>query len=169
MCIPSYTLAAGLIDQGMSPWQAIGDGAAEQPHRAGADAADRPRRREVPAFPTPCWCAAPFGTVGARLPALLRAIVACGWYGIQTWFGGLAIYSLVNILTGNALHAGHRRAGINAGNSPASCLFWALQLYFVVHGTGRSAGWNPGRRRSRSSCACSWCGGRWTAPAASAR
>jgi NCS1 family nucleobase:cation symporter-1 len=35
-----------------------------------------------------------FGVRGARLPALMRAIVACGWYGIQTWFGGQMIYTL---------------------------------------------------------------------------
>jgi NCS1 family nucleobase:cation symporter-1 len=45
-----------------------------------------------------------FGTKGARLPALLRAIVACGWYGIQTWLGGSAIYTLLNILAGNTTH-----------------------------------------------------------------
>ena len=77
-----------------------------------------------------------FGTVGARLPALLRAIVACGWYGIQTWFGGLAMYTLLNILTGNALLAEPIGwLGINAGQLGCFLAFWALQLWFVVHGT----------------------------------
>src|SRR5258708_37075970 len=43
---------------------------------------------------------APFGTIGARLPALLRALVACGWYGIQTWFGGLMIHTLIRVVVG---------------------------------------------------------------------
>ena len=77
-----------------------------------------------------------FGTQGAKLPALLRAIVACGWYGIQTWFGGLAMYTLLNILTGNALLAEPIGwLGINAGQLGCFLAFWALQLWFVVHGT----------------------------------
>ena len=135
MCIPSYTLAAGLIDQGMSPWQAVGTVLLGNLivlapmlliGHAGAKYG----------IPYAVLVRSSFGTVGARLPALLRAIVACGWYGIQTWFGGLAIYSLVNILTGNALHAEPIAAlGINAGQLACFLLFWALQLYFVVHGT----------------------------------
>ncbi|MDP0995728.1 cytosine permease, partial [Klebsiella pneumoniae] len=46
---------------------------------------------------------ASFGTQGARLPALLRALVACGWYGIQTWFGGQMIYTLAGVLLGHPL------------------------------------------------------------------
>ena len=62
--------------------------------------------------------------------------VACGWYGIQTWFGGLAMYTLLNILTGNALHADPLPVlGINLGQLVCFLAFWALQLYFVVHGT----------------------------------
>src|SRR4249920_1691873 len=104
MCIPSYTLAASLIDQGMSPWQAVGtvllgNAIVLVPMlligHAGAKYG----------IPYAVLVRSSFGTVGARLPALLRAVVACGWYGIQTWFGGLAMYTLLNILTGNALHA----------------------------------------------------------------
>ena len=32
------------------------------------------------------------------MPALLRALVACGWFGIQTWIGGAAIYQLAKAL-----------------------------------------------------------------------
>src|SRR5688500_19694136 len=101
MCIPSYTLAAGLIDQGMSPWQAVatvllGNAIVLIPMlligHAGAKHG----------IPYAVLVRSSFGTHGAKLPALLRAIVACGWYGIQTWFGGLAIYTLGNILSGNA-------------------------------------------------------------------
>ena len=135
MCIPSYTLAAGLIDQGMSPWQAVGtvllgNAIVLVPMlligHAGAKYG----------IPYAVLVRSSFGTVGARLPALLRAIVACGWYGIQTWFGGLAMYTLLNILTGNALHADPLPAlGINLGQLACFLAFWALQLYFVVHGT----------------------------------
>ena len=43
---------------------------------------------------------ASFGTIGARLPALARALVACGWYGIQTWIGGMALLTLLGVLLG---------------------------------------------------------------------
>ena len=135
MCIPSYTLAAGLIDQGMSPWQAVGtvllgNAIVLVPMlligHAGAKYG----------IPYAVLVRSSFGTVGARLPALLRAIVACGWYGIQTWFGGLAIYTLLNILTGNALLGDNLPVlGINAAQLSCFLAFWVMQLYFVVHGT----------------------------------
>ncbi|MDC8016271.1 NCS1 family nucleobase:cation symporter-1 [Tahibacter soli] len=135
MCIPSYTLAAGLIDQGMSPWQAVttvllGNAIVLVPMlligHAGAKYG----------IPYAVLVRSSFGTRGARLPALLRAIVACGWYGIQTWFGGLAIYTLLNIITGNALHADPLPLlGINGWQLVCFLAFWLLQLYFVLHGT----------------------------------
>jgi NCS1 family nucleobase:cation symporter-1 len=135
MCIPSYTLAAGLIDQGMSPWQAVstvllGDLIVLVPMlligHAGAKYG----------IPYAVLVRSSFGTQGAKLPALLRAIVACGWYGIQTWFGGLAIYTLGNILSGNAF-AGEVLPwlGINLAQLLCFFAFWLLQLYFVVKGT----------------------------------
>ena len=135
MCIPSYTLAASLIDQGMSPWQAVGtvllgNAIVLVPMlligHAGAKYG----------IPYAVLVRASFGTRGARLPAMLRAIVACGWYGIQTWFGGLAIYTLLNILTGNALQSAPLPLlDINLAQLTCFLAFWALQLYFVVHGT----------------------------------
>jgi len=135
MCIPSYTLAAGLIDQGMSPWQAVftvllGNLIVLAPMlligHAGAKYG----------IPYAVLVRSSFGTQGAKLPALLRAIVACGWYGIQTWFGGLAIYTLLNILTGNAL-VGEPLPVLNINLAQLVCflVFWTLQLYFVLHGT----------------------------------
>ncbi|MGH8123758.1 MAG: NCS1 family nucleobase:cation symporter-1 [Rudaea sp.] len=135
MCIPSYTLAAGLIDQGMSPWQAVstvllGNLIVLAPMlligHAGAKYG----------IPYAVLVRSSFGTRGARLPALLRAIVACGWYGIQTWFGGLAMYTLLNILSGNALVAEPIGwLGINPAQLVCFLAFWGLQLYFVLHGT----------------------------------
>ena len=135
MCIPSYTLAAGLIDQGMSPWQAvttvlIGNLIVLVPMlligHAGAKYG----------IPYAVLVRSSFGTSGAKLPALLRAAVACGWYGIQTWFGGLAIYTLLNIITANALIGENLPwLGINTAQFLCFFGFWLLQLYFVVKGT----------------------------------
>ncbi len=135
MCIPSYTLAAGLIDQGMSPWQAVntvllGNLIVLVPMlligHAGAKYG----------IPYAVLVRSSFGTQGAKLPAMLRAIVACGWYGIQTWFGGLAIYTLLNIISGNALRGEDLPwLGINPAQLACFVAFWLLQLYFVVRGT----------------------------------
>src|SRR6218665_3160222 len=90
MCIPAYTLAASLIESGMSWSQAVGtvflgNAIVLVPMlligHAGAKYG----------IPYAVLARASFGTRGARLPALLRALVACGWYGIQTWVGGMVI------------------------------------------------------------------------------
>ena len=49
------------------------------------------------AFRFPFIAGASFGIRGANVPALLRALVACGWFGIQTWIGGEAIYKIAAI------------------------------------------------------------------------
>lgn len=135
MNIASYMLAAGLTEQGMSPLQAVltvllGNLIVLAPMvligHAGAKYG----------IPYAVLVRTSFGTQGAKLPALLRAIVACGWYGIQTWLGGSAIYTLLNILTGNALHGDVLPLlGISPGQAACFLGFWALQLYFVVNGT----------------------------------
>ncbi|CAH2774761.1 MAG: Cytosine/purine/uracil/thiamine/allantoin permease family protein [uncultured Caballeronia sp.] len=135
MNIASYMLAAGLTEQGMSPWQAVvtvllGNMIVLVPMlligHAGAKHS----------IPYAVLVRSSFGTQGAKLPALLRAIVACGWYGIQTWLGGSAIYTLLNILTGNALHgAALPFIDISLGQLACFLVFWALQLYFIWHGT----------------------------------
>lgn len=135
MNIASYMLASGLTEQGMSPWQAVltvlcGNAIVLVPMlligHAGAKHG----------IPYAVLVRSSFGTQGAKLPALLRAVVACGWYGIQTWLGGSAIYVLLNILTGNALHGGALPfLDISPGQLACFLLFWALQLYFVVRGT----------------------------------
>jgi len=135
MNIASYMLASGLTEQGMSPWQAVltvlcGNAIVLVPMlligHAGAKHG----------IPYAVLVRSSFGTQGAKLPALLRAVVACGWYGIQTWLGGSAIYVLLNILTHNALHGAALPAlDISLGQLACFLAFWALQLYFVVHGT----------------------------------
>ena len=135
MNIASYMLAAGLTDQGMSPWQAVttvllGNAIVLVPMlligHAGAKHG----------IPYAVLVRSSFGTQGAKLPAVLRAVVACGWYGIQTWLGGSAIYVLLNILTGNALHgAALPFLDISLGQVLCFLAFWVLQIYFIVNGT----------------------------------
>ena len=88
-CIPTYMLASSLIGEGMNWWQAIltiflGNVIVLIPMILNAHAGTHY------GIPFPIYCRAAFGTVGANIPALLRALVACGWFGIQSWIGGNA-------------------------------------------------------------------------------
>ncbi len=134
MCIPAYMLAASLIESGMSWGQAVatvflGNLIVLVPMlligHAGAKYG----------IPYAVLARASFGTRGAKLPALLRALVACGWYGIQTWFGGMMIYTLVGVLLGHPLEGDKIPGlGINLGQLVCFLVFWGIQFYFVVHG-----------------------------------
>ena len=97
VCIPTYMLASSLIKGGMNWWQAIltialGNLIVLIPMVLVAHAGTRY------GVPFPVLARAPFGLLGANIPSVLRAIVACGWFGIQTWIGGQAIHM--------AMHAG---------------------------------------------------------------
>src|SRR5262245_55709053 len=102
VCVPTYTLAASLIEKGMSWWQAVvtimvGNVIVLVPMVLNGHAGTKY------GVPFPVLARASFGIKGAHVPSLLRALVACGWFGIQTWYGGFAIYQLLNALWGNAL------------------------------------------------------------------
>ncbi|MCK5705665.1 MAG: cytosine permease, partial [Cyclobacteriaceae bacterium] len=89
VCIPTYMLASGLIAGGMSWWQALmtialGNIIVLIPMFLNAHAGTKY------GIPFPILARASFGTIGSNIPAILRAIVACGWFGIQTWIGGQA-------------------------------------------------------------------------------
>ena len=95
-CIPTYMLASSLIAEGMNWWQAVltiflGNTIVLVPMILNAHAGTKY------GIPFPVYCRASFGILGANVPALLRALVACGWFGIQTWIGGGAIYKILAI------------------------------------------------------------------------
>jgi len=134
MCIPAYTLAASLIEGGMSWGQAVatvflGNAIVLVPMLLIGHAGTKY------GIPYAVLVRASFGTRGGRLPAVLRALVACGWYAIQSWFGGLMIYTLAGVLLGHPL-GGEPIAwlGINFAQLACFLLFWGIQFYFVVHG-----------------------------------
>ena len=86
-CIPTYLLAGGLVAQGMNWWQALltiglGNLIVLVPILLNAHPGTKY------GIPFPVLARASFGTVGANVPAILRALVACGWFGIQAWIGG---------------------------------------------------------------------------------
>jgi nucleobase:cation symporter-1, NCS1 family len=97
VCIPTHMLASGLIAGGMSWKQAIGTILLGNvivliPMILNAHAGAKY------GIPFPVLVRASFGTRGANVPAVLRALVACGWFGIQSWIGGQAVYSMLQVL-----------------------------------------------------------------------
>ncbi|MBW8864044.1 MAG: cytosine permease, partial [Verrucomicrobia bacterium] len=96
-CIPTYMLASSLISGGMNWSQAVltiflGNVIVLIPMILNAHAGTKY------GIPFPVYCRAAFGTLGANVPAILRALVACGWFGIQTWIGGAAIYKICVVI-----------------------------------------------------------------------
>ena len=136
VCIPTYMLAASMIAAGMNWWQSLvailsGNMIVLVPLVISAHAGTRY------GIPFPVFARAAFGTRGAHIPSLLRAVVACGWFGIQTWIGGLAINALLGILwpTWSALGGDWRFMGYGLPYFLSFLLFWAINLYFVLAGT----------------------------------
>ncbi|MFT4628835.1 MAG: NCS1 family nucleobase:cation symporter-1 [Myxococcota bacterium] len=134
VCVPTYTLAASLVQQGMNWWQAvltimIGNVIVLVPMVLNGHAGTKY------GVPFPVLARASFGIRGAHIPSLLRALVACGWFGIQTWFGGFAIYQLLNALLGDVLVGSDLPVlGINFGELACFLLFWAVQVYVIFRG-----------------------------------
>ena len=134
VCVPTYTLAGGLVSQGMNWWQAVltillGNVIVLVPMVLNGHAGTKY------GLPFPVLARASFGIQGAHIPSLLRALVACGWFGIQTWFGGFAIYQLLNALTGNALVGEDLPFfGIDPAELVCFVLFWVLQIGVIYKG-----------------------------------
>jgi NCS1 family nucleobase:cation symporter-1 len=137
VCIPTYTLASGLIDSGMSWSQALltiflGNSIVLVPMLLNAHAGTKY------GIPFPVFARASFGVLGSNAPALLRAFVACGWFGIQTWLGGAAIYQLTKqvwpgIATLPDLVPGF--VGVSTGEFASFLVFWAINVWFILKGT----------------------------------
>jgi NCS1 family nucleobase:cation symporter-1 len=136
VCIPSYMLAAGMIQAGLS-WEMallaviLGNAIVWIPLVVNAHAGTKY------GIPFPVYARASFGTRGAHVPALLRAVVACGWFGIQTWVGGMAIdVILATLWPGWArIGGGWTFMGHGLPQYLAFFLFWLMNLYFVWKGT----------------------------------
>jgi len=134
VCVPTYMLAGGLIDLGMSWWQAVatvslGNVIVLLPMVANGHPGTKY------GIPFPVLARASFGVLGANIPALLRGLVACGWFGIQTWIGGSAIYQLLGALSGSPIGGDDLPVlGINGGELFCFLLFWSLQLVIMWRG-----------------------------------
>lgn len=131
--IPTYMMASSLIEGGMSWLQALftiflGNLIVLIPMVLNGHVGAKY------GIPYPVFARASFGILGSNIPALLRAFVACGWFGIQTWIGGTAIYTLLlqlwpelGIIKGEFL---------GVGIIPFGCfiIFWFMNIFFVWRG-----------------------------------
>ncbi len=132
--LPSWALAAGLIALGMDWVQAIltvglGNVIVLLPMLPISHAGTKY------GIPFPVVARSSFGVFGANLPALLRAGIACGWFGIQTWIGGLAVFGIgaafFNLILGDGnfwVTAGK----ISIGFGDAAAQQWTMWLSFLI-------------------------------------
>ncbi|MEX0613555.1 MAG: cytosine permease, partial [Pirellulales bacterium] len=133
-CIPTYMLASGMIDQGMNWWQAVltiflGNLIVLVPMVLNAHAGTKY------GIPFPVYCRASFGIRGANVPALLRAVVACGWFGIQTWIGGAAIYAILYAIFPRLTKPDVLPFfGINAVQLGCFFVFWLINMFVIYKG-----------------------------------
>ncbi len=124
--ITTYTLASGLMQQGMTWWQAmltilLGNTIVLLPMILNAHAGTKY------GVSFPVLCRAAFGVKGANVPAILRALVACGWFGIQTWIGALALNTLIAAVW-------PAWTGIAAGIWISFAVFWLVQVWIILKG-----------------------------------
>src|SRR5450756_542002 len=132
-CIPKYMLASSLISGGMNWWEAvltifIANIIVLIPMILNAHAGTRY------GIPFPVYCRAAFGTTGANVPAVLRALVACGWFGIQTWIGGAAIYKICAVSYQLHPEPATNRLGITGGQFLCFLFSWAINMYVIHRG-----------------------------------
>ena len=88
-------------------------------------------------IPCPVVLRASFGIIGSNVPSLIRAIVACGWFGIQTWIGGAAIYTIVLIAwpfvaDGPAMMP--EWVGVSLIQFACFMLFWFMNIWLIWKG-----------------------------------
>lgn len=133
LCIPTYMLASGMIKDGLNWWQVIlvfliGNTIVLIPMLLNGHAGAKY------GIPFPVLARASFGTKGANIPAMLRAIVACGWFGIQTWIGGESIYNLIRAWQPNLAEIDTHSLFPQALPMICFLVFWLLNMFIIYLG-----------------------------------
>ncbi len=138
--IPTWGLAAGLVALGMAWYQAIftimlANIIVLAPMLLNSHAGTKY------GIPYPVFARASFGVYGANLAALLRAGIACGWFGIQTWIGGEAVWTVIGAIFGaNSWWLTADKLQIGFGNAQpwtlwlSFAIFWLLQISIIYRG-----------------------------------
>jgi NCS1 family nucleobase:cation symporter-1 len=133
-CIPTYMLASGLMTTGMNWWQALstillGNTIVLAPILLNSHPGTKY------GIPFPVFARAAYGTVGSNLPALMRALVACGWFGIQAWIGGEALHTLFTSLwSGWPLALGAGFLGHSTTEWVSFLVFWGMNVFVIYRG-----------------------------------
>jgi NCS1 family nucleobase:cation symporter-1 len=132
-CIPTYMLASGLLAAGMNWWQALvtillGNIIVLAPILLNSHAGTRY------GIPFPVFARASYGTLGSNLPALMRALVACGWFGIQAWIGGEALHTLFTALVPSWPGLLGSGLGHSGTEWVSFLLFWGLNVFIIYRG-----------------------------------
>jgi len=129
VCIPTYLLASYMIKTGLNWYEAlIIIGLANLiitiPMILNGHAGVKY------GIPFPVIGRAAFGIKGIHIASVTRGIIACGWFGVQTWIGGLAIYAIFNAITGS-----EGELGLSIGKFVGFAIFWCINIYFIWKGT----------------------------------
>jgi nucleobase:cation symporter-1, NCS1 family len=133
-CIPTYMLASGLMAAGMTWRQALvtillGNTIVLIPILLNSHPGTKY------GIPFPVFARAAYGTIGSNLPALLRALVACGWFGIQAWIGGEALHTFfTSVFIGWPMLLGAGFGGHTTTEWLSFLLFWSLNIYIIYRG-----------------------------------
>lgn len=136
VCIPTYMLAASMIAEGMTWWQAtltvlLGNAIVLVPMVLNGHGGTKY------GVPFPVLVRSSYGIAGAHLPSIARALVACGWFGIQCWVGGWSIYIALGALGAIDLAADTSVLpvlGITAKQLLCFLAFWAANTWIAVRG-----------------------------------
>lgn len=133
VCIPTYSIASNLLASGLTWWQAVltvllGNVIVLVPMILNAHPGT------AYGIPFPVLLRASFGTRGANIAAMMRGVVACGWFGIQTWIGGDAIYTTLGMIVGFDKGPPIAGLGISGGQLTCFMVFWAINVYFILAG-----------------------------------
>lgn len=131
--IPTYMMASGLIASGMNWWQALltimlGNSIVLIPILLNSHAGTKY------GIPFPVLARASYGIVGSNLPALMRALVACGWFGINAWIGGQALFTLIKAVAPQWASFGGDISGHSLGAWVSFLGFWFLNILVIYHG-----------------------------------
>jgi len=132
-CITTYMLASGLIAAGMSWWQALltiflGNVIVLIPILLNSHPGTKY------GIPFPVFARAAYGTYGSNLPALMRALVACGWFGIQAWIGGQALDLLFACIIPGWSGLSNKIGGYTLSAWISFAIFWTLNILVVFRG-----------------------------------
>ncbi|MCP3944327.1 MAG: NCS1 family nucleobase:cation symporter-1 [Desulfobacteraceae bacterium] len=136
VCIPSYMMASGLIAAGMGLIPAVlcvllGNAIVLIPMLLNGVVGAKY------GIPYPIYARASFGIIGSNIPALLRAIVACGWFGIQTWIGGTAVLALIKTIWPGFVQIPNifpGFMGLSTAGFISFMIFWGFNVVIILKG-----------------------------------